>query len=113
MKHEFEKNLHIIGDLFAYGHSQGASEYNVSISRQKDMVVFTVKVWPVRIAEKELEKLVQNLNAPRQREVEQSYWGLSGDSQSHAELALVGMMSDETEVDYTEDVLTIIVRRHH
>lgn len=113
MKYEFEKNLHIIGDLLTYGRAMGAEEYEIGISEtNKEMTVFRVKARPICMTQRELEKLSLNLNAPRQHEIEQNFWGLSGDSQSYSELALVGMMTDEAEVSFKNDELSIILKRY-
>ena len=112
MRHEFEKKMHIISDLLAYGNARGADELEMSILKKEDRTIFTVRARPTTLTEQDLEKLLGDLNAPRQHEVEQNYWGLSGESQSYSELTLVGMMSDEAQVSYDGRTLTIILERY-
>ncbi|MCL2099543.1 MAG: hypothetical protein FWH24_03795 [Oscillospiraceae bacterium] len=111
MKIEFSKKLRIASELLAYCHSKGAIEFNADIKDESSEFIIKVKAHPVHLSAEALEKLRARLDAPRRRDIEQNYWGLMGESESFNELMLVGMMSDETEVFYEEDVLTITIRR--
>ncbi|MDR2533045.1 MAG: hypothetical protein LBC82_09425 [Oscillospiraceae bacterium] len=112
MKLEFEKNMKMASDLLSYCHLQGAAEYHLDIKSTGDSTVFTVKSSPVNISEEGMEKLQKYLSAPRQREMEQDFWELMGNSEEYCEMTLIGMMSDEAEAVLSGDVLTIMVERY-
>ena len=112
MKVEFEKKMRIAGDLLSYCHLKGATEFHMDMADKNGSCVFKITASPVDISGESIEKLRMRLNAPRNADIEQDYWGLAGESESFAELMLVGMMSDEAEVCYEHDTLTIIIKRH-
>jgi len=112
MKLEFEKKMKMASDLLSYCHLHGATEYHLDIKLENESSVFVVKARPTEISEESMERLQKNLDAPRQREMEQDYWELMGNSEEYCEMALIGMMCDEAEVILTGDELTITVERH-
>ena len=63
------------------------------------------------ISKDELESLIDILNTPRQREVENYYWNLGGECEFDTELTLVGMMINSAKVTYIDNVLTISIIR--
>ncbi len=112
MKFKFEKNMRIIADLIAYCHKLGAVDYHVDMSLGKEVSVYQISCPIATISLEKLEELCENLNAPRQHEIEQNYWGLSGDMDTgQTELELVGMMVDEANITYENGTLSIVVRR--
>ena len=111
MKTDFEKNMHIASDLLAYCHLKGATEYHFDMTAKDGASVFLIKAGPADIPAKEMERLREMLNMPRQREIEQDYWALMGESEDYCELTLVGMMCDEASVDYRDRELIIAVKR--
>ena len=75
------------------------------------MIKYTINAFPVEITNEQLESLTKRLNAPRQREVEQDYWELMGESKDFSELTLVGMLCDDAEVVYNDKELSFTLRR--
>lgn len=66
------------------------------------------------IEQKRLDKINKLLSSPRQHEMEEYYWSLSGnDMTPSTELALVGMMTDEYEIHYSsaEPRFSIMLKR--
>ncbi|MCL2637337.1 MAG: hypothetical protein FWD48_03105 [Oscillospiraceae bacterium] len=112
MKLEFEKKMKMASDLLSYCHLHGATEYNLDIKLNDDSATFVVKASPAKISDEDIEELRKHLGAPRQREVEQDYWELIGNSEEECEMTLIGMMCDEAEVVLEEDELTITVVRN-
>lgn len=56
------------------------------------------------IEQKRLDKINKLLSSPRQHEMEAYYWSLSGnDVTPSTELALVGMMTDDYEIQYSPE----------
>ena len=63
------------------------------------------------IREEELTELINILNTERQHEIEEYYWNLLSESEEDSELAIVGMMIDQAEVEYKDDILKIKLLR--
>ena len=111
MKTEFEKNMMIASELLSYCHLMGAEEFHLDVKTSAKSAEFTIKASPAVISDEELANMQKKLNAPRQREMEQDFWHLSGDSESKSELILLGMMSDKVAVEYEDKSLTIKIFR--
>jgi hypothetical protein len=58
-----------------------------------------------------MQSVIKKLNAPRQREVEQEFWDIMGESEIDCEMTLVGMLCDEATVGYENGELSIIIKR--
>ena len=112
MKTNFEKIIKITSDLMSYCHQHGATEYNTNIIEGNGTITFVIHALPVDITVDQLEGLILRLNAPRQREVEQDYWELMGESEDFCELTLVGMLCDEAIVNYKNRVITFTLVRN-
>jgi hypothetical protein len=112
MKTRFEKTLRISGDLMLYCHHHGATELNAGIIERDGIITYTVSAYPVNITKKQLDALTLRLNAPRQRDIEQDYWELMGESEDFSELTLVGMLCDEANIVYENRSLTFIILRY-
>ena len=107
MKHEFEKNMRIMTDLLIYCHELGAADYHIDMGRESDGYHCCITCSLAGIPDKVLSELERALNIPRQKEIEQNFWGLSGEVATDTELTLVGMMIDEATVTYENDALVI------
>jgi len=107
MKHTFEKTLRITADLLTYCHKLGALDYHVDMKHQGPECHCTIRCTVPGLFEDSLSELRDELSRPRMQEIEQSYWGLSGEIESDSELTLVGMMVDEAEVVYEGEQLRI------
>ena len=59
----------------------------------------------------DLEQLNELLNAPRQPELEEYYWGLLGGNDTRQELNLLGSLVDCADVSYNLQKLSITVHR--
>ena len=112
MKTRFKKIVGIADELLSYCHKHGASEFHIDINEGGDFVTLVVSACTGSISDKELESLKNRLNAPRQREMEQDFWELVGESESSSELTLIGMLCDAACVDYDGKILTISLTRH-
>jgi hypothetical protein len=113
MKAEFEKTMFISSELLSYCHLRGATQFHLDIKIEEGETVFDIKASPAELSEEEMEVLVKDIGAPRRKEIEQDFWGLSGESESSSELMLVGMMSDDTSVEYRDNELSITIHREH
>lgn len=107
MIHEFEKNIRIMSDLMSYCYRLGAMDYHVDMERIDDEYRCRIRCTLPGMREENVRELDVELNRPRQKEIEQNFWGLSGEAVTDAELTLVGMMVDRAVVTYEGEQLTI------
>jgi len=112
MTTNFEKSMKISSELLSYCHNHGAEEFHLDIMLGKESATYVIKASPTAMSEDNLLRLSKLLNAPRQREVEQDYWELMGESEDCCELTLIGMLSDEALVKHRDGVLEITLHRH-
>jgi len=113
MKNNLEIALRISSDLITYCHHHGATEYDTKISEGADSIMYIIHAHPVSMTEDQLANLTKRLSAPRQRDVENDYWELIGESEDFSELMLVGMSCDEARIDYDGANLTFTLLRHY
>lgn len=113
MKLRYEKNIRIMNDLLGYCHYLGAHTFQMDLDMQPAVSHITVRADVSHIAPGEVESLSRLLNLPRQREVEQNYWNISGEEEIDTELTLAAVMIDSAEVSYAGGELTISVHRIH
>jgi len=111
MKINFEKSMKIASELLAYCHSHGAGEFHLDIKLESEQTSYLIKANHADLSDTDLERLDRLLNAPRQREVEQDYWELMGESDDYCELTLIGMLTDEAVVRYEDRTLEIALVR--
>jgi len=112
MKTRFEKTLRITGDLMLYCHHHGATKLNASIVEGDGTITYVIDASPVKLTDEQLDGLIKRLSAPRQREVEQDYWELMGESEDFSELTLVGMLCDESQVKYENESIAFTLIRY-
>jgi len=112
MKNKFELALKITSDLMKYCHNHGAKEYTTKMSECDDAISFLVQAHPVKISDAQFEDVNKKLHAPRQRDVENDFWELIGESEDFCELTLVGMSCDSAEVVYENEYLTFTLLRN-
>lgn len=111
MKYQFEKSLKIINELMSYLHKLGANDINVNLKKDDSTTIFIIWGKIDYIDETEINNLHTTLNMNRQHEVEEYYWHLGGEEESNEELSLIGMMIDEVEIDYSNNILTLKIYR--
>jgi hypothetical protein len=112
MKHINQRNIRIVDELMSFCYKYGASKLEIEVDSKKNEIIIIVKAH-VKHFPKETLVLANNLlSAPRCREMEEYYWNLSGDDDTDTELTLIGMMTDEAEVNYiNEKLLEIKLKR--
>lgn len=112
MSLELEKSMRIINDLVSCCYHQGAEEFRIYLKHNEDASTKMQVACPIEgVTSEALEEMRRVLHLPRQREVEQQYWELSGETEFSGELSLVGAMSDQADVTYEDNVLCITVKR--
>ena len=111
MKFKVEKNIKIINELIAYFYKLGTIDVHIDLSSDNENSYFNIYGQVDSISKDELESLIDILNTPRQREVENYYWNLGGECEFDTELTLVGMMINSAKVSYKDNILKIAIIR--
>lgn len=104
-------NLKILNELINFCMHHGGSQINMAMKDYEHEMVIEVSTEIFNMDDRVITTLRNYLNTPRQHEVESYYWELSGEDDNDSELTLVGMMSDEAEVNYKDNNLYIKVIR--
>ena len=112
MNIRLEKCVRILNDLVGYCHDRGASQYHMSLRHKYGVGYMSIRAQIDSISEETLRTLSDELRVPRQREIEQNYWGLSGSADTNEDVALLGMLTDHAEVEYKDGFLHIQMWRH-
>ena len=114
MKFKLEKNIKIVSELIAYFHKLGADDIHIDMGTNEIRSYFSISGIVKNLPKDELENLDIVLNTNRQHEIEQHYWNLGGESEYDCELTLVGMMIDEVDISYANNILTLnIIRKEN
>lgn len=111
MKYMFEKQMRIMTDIMTYCHMLGAKAYNIEMKTVDDVFNLDISCDAENVTSLVLDELDTELNRPRQMEIEQNYWGLSGDVDTDCELTLIGMMVDRAVITYDGTTLHIHAER--
>jgi len=111
MTTRFEKVMRISSELLLFCNINGAKELHLDITEGEKSVKLFVSAALKDFPGKKLEQLRRCLSAPRQREVEQDYWELIGETGPSCEMTLCGMLCDAAVIDYDGERLTIMMTR--
>ena len=111
MKLRYEKSMRVLTDIMGYCHLIGGQHFSVDFNMSGSQTEIEIKTQLAQVEQSELDNLNTMLNIPRQREVEQYYWNISGEEEIDNELSLAGMMVDEATVAYEDGVLTVTALR--
>lgn len=103
--------MRILDELVGFIYRRGAR--NIDTNMNFDDGVTFVRVCGVchNMTKEDLDFLDEVLSVHRQHEVEECYWYVTGDDSFGDELALTGVMIDESKVTYENDIITIITKR--
>lgn len=86
-----------------YLYSMGAKDITIHIKEDDKQFIINIKSDFKEFSDREVKRLIKRLNIPRQIEMEEYYWELTGESDVDTELTLVGMMTDDGEVNFLDD----------
>ena len=111
MRQIFEKNMRMLSNLLSYCHEMGGERYEVEMEPGCAKSTMVIRAHIENIDPKKLRKLVDTLEIPRQRDMEQNYWYLGGESETGSNLTLVAVMIDSAAIQYKDQVLTIRIER--
>ena len=112
MKHYHKRITKIVDELINYLFSMGATDTSVNIKDIENHYKISFESNYEKGMDEKIDKLIKYLNCPRQEEMEEYYWELTGDCDVNTELSLVGMMVDEVEVSFVEGKIQIVLHRY-
>ena len=83
----------------------------ISLVIQEDPDAFRIEISGTynHLTDERLERLKNLLCQPRNYELEEMYWSLSGESDTDAELHLVGIMTDEVTIERDEENMRLTI----
>lgn len=111
MNTEITKVQKIIDEIFIYMHKIGGKNIKIMFEEKPDSYIINIKS---NFDEKNLKKITRLskcLCIERQEEMEAYYWELAGNTSYDTELSLVGMMTDDVSIIYSDDVIEIEMLR--
>ncbi len=112
MSLELEKSMRIINDIVSYCYYEGAEAFDIRLCHGKgEATGMEVSCLLPGLESEQVDEIRRVLQVPRQHEVEQDYWELTGETEFGGELSLAGVMSDRAEVRYENGRLVIAVFR--
>lgn len=112
MKHYKKRVSKIVDELMTYFFSMGATDICINLQETDEYYKIHFKCNYSGNNEEKIEKMVKYLKCDKQEEMEEYYWELAGDSDVDTELTLVGMMTDEAEINIGEDTIELTLYRY-
>ncbi|WP_408956515.1 hypothetical protein [Natroniella sp. ANB-PHB2] len=108
-----KKAIKLVSGLLDFNFEIGIDQVEIEVDYKKDGLEICIQGNNKSISLQEVEKLKKALNTPKEAQVEEYYWQLVGDISNFKELALVGMIVDDAEVEYKNDNLKIKVYKQN
>ncbi len=111
MKHEIKKICKIVDEMTTLLLKDDTDVVEFKINRLEDRTIISIIDYNTRYTQKEIDDLVECFNVQRQREVEEYYWQLVGESDDDSELTIIGIMVDNADVDLRDGNMYIHLTR--
>lgn len=111
MNSEKQKEIKITNEILNFCYRHNSNHISLDIKNYADKTIFNISSCIENLNEEYLEELRKLLSYPRYHEMEEYYWGLTGEASADSELTLVGMMTDEASVEYNNSLLHISLIR--
>ncbi len=96
----------LISDFLKYD----CRDMNLRILEERERYVITISGSCQDMRREKANRIKKLLNQPRNPQMEEYYWSLSGDSDVESEFALLGIMSDHAELDYDEKSMFLSIK---
>lgn len=109
--HENLKVQKIAGEIFLFCHRLKANHINIDLKNFEDKYELCAKCDYDSSCIDQLEVLRRYLSVERQEEIEGYYWELTGNYTDDTALSIVGMMTDNAEISYNDEEVTIKLTR--
>lgn len=111
MKHLRQRNISLLSEFTSYLVNIGCDDIHIDFKTKENAITINFTSKNSNLTEKNITKLTALLNTPRREDIEEYYWELNGNENFYSELALIGMMIDEAEVSYIDDILKVSLIR--
>lgn len=111
MKHLRQRNISLLSEFTSYLVNLGCDDIHIDFKTKDDAITLNFSAINSELTEKNITKLTSLLNTPRRQDIEEYYWELNGNENFYSELSLIGMMIDEAEVYYVDNVLNVSLIR--
>ena len=112
MNRDIKKISKILDEIITFAFLHGTDKMNISIENQDELYKIHIEANNLDCTDRRVQQLSQLLDTPRQPEVEEYYWELTGECDTDTELCLVGIMVDKAEVKFNGNALTITLYRY-
>ncbi|MBN1332894.1 MAG: hypothetical protein JW971_03935 [Synergistales bacterium] len=96
----------LISDLFRYD----CKDMDLRILDGEGFYTISISGSCKGMKSREVSRIRKLLDQPRNSQMEEYYWSLSGDSDLDTEFSLLGIMSDEVELNYDEGSGTLFIK---
>lgn len=107
MKHLRQRNINLLSEFTSYLVNLGCDDIHIDFKTKKNSISLLFSSTNPNISEKDIDTLTSLLNTPRREYIEEYYWELNGNENFYSELTLIGMMIDESEVSYADNILSV------
>ncbi len=99
MKHEIKKICKIVDEMTTLLLKEDTDAVDFKINKLDDRTIISIVDYNTKYTQKEADMLLECFNIQRQREVEEYYWQLVGESDSDSELTIIGVMIDSATIE--------------
>ncbi|ONI38439.1 hypothetical protein AN640_02540 [Candidatus Epulonipiscium fishelsonii] len=115
MRHEIKKIAKITDELTTFFLEYNAKIVEIKLEETGENKIISVLAKQIDNVDEVIKEIKEHLSYERAIEMEEYYWELTGESECHDGLSLVGVMVDEASLDYSiEDsfVYVELIRKH-
>ena len=107
MKHINQRNMKIVDEIMMFCLNHGGHNIDLNLKREEKKTTILIKAHINNLPKNIFNEIKSSLSTPRRPEMEEYYWNLNGDDDTDCELALVGMMTDDVNIEYNNNELKI------
>ena len=111
MKHDIKKVAKIADEVLTFCLLHKSDRTRMDVKHLPDGFVVEIEAFHIDITDEKVARIEEYLNVHRQDEVAEYYWQLAGEIDDENELSLVGMMTDDYKLEFTEESLVITLIR--
>jgi len=111
MRHEVKKISRIVDELTTLFLKEDTNELDFKIAITKEKCTIKIIDYHTNFDDAYLEHLSKRLNSQRQREIEEYYWQLAGETDEDDEITLVSAMVDSAIVEKKDGNLILELTR--
>lgn len=100
MKHNKLRITRIVEELMNYFFSLGTTNISVNVNEDEKKYRILFRCNCENCTEEKIDDISRLLKCGKNEEMEEYYWTLTGECDSDSELSLVGMMIDDSEINF-------------